>query len=67
MCVCDGMQVVLGERKVRPAVVDQELARAIQSSQSDTGFQTVLGGTMCTDDFFEGQLLYLTPIVCNIT
>jgi uridine phosphorylase len=47
--------VVLGERKVRPAVVDQELARAIQSSQSDTGFQTVLGGTMCTDDFFEGQ------------
>ncbi|CAI8040744.1 Uridine phosphorylase 2 [Geodia barretti] len=47
--------VVLGERKVRPAVIDQELARAIQSSQSDARFQTVLGGTMCTDDFFEGQ------------
>ena len=68
MRVCDVcMKVVLGERKVRPAVIDQELAKAIQSSQSDARFQTVLGGTMCTDDFFEGQPLNLTPIDCNMS
>ena len=48
------LQVILGERKTRPAVMDQELAQAILAAQTDKSFETRLGGTMCTDDFYEG-------------
>lgn len=47
--------VVLGERKARRTVMDQELAVLLRAAQTDKSFETVLGGTMCTDDFFEGQ------------
>ena len=48
------LQVIFGERKTRPAKMDQGVAEAILSYQDDTSFNTVLGGTMCTDDFYEG-------------
>ena len=47
--------MVLGERKVRPAVMNQELAQSVLAAQSDKSFKTIAGGTMCTDDFFEGE------------
>jgi len=47
--------VILGKKVVRPCVFDQHLVESILSCQNDTSFQTVLGGTMCTDDFYEGQ------------
>ena len=31
------------------------LAQEILEAQSDTSFKTVLGTTMCTDDFYEGK------------
>ena len=49
------VQVVLGERKTRPSVMDQELVQSVLASQADTSFKTIAGGTMCTDDFFEGE------------
>ena len=51
------MQVILGEKVVRPCVFDQDLVQSILSCQNDTSFQTVLGGTMCTDDFYEGRVV----------
>lgn len=54
MCVCSFLQVVLGERKIRPSLMNQELAQSILAAQNDTSYKTILGGTMCTDDFFEG-------------
>ena len=38
----------------RDAVLDQALAQELVSCQNDDSFQTVLSGTMCTDDFYEG-------------
>ena len=49
------VQVVLGERKTRPSVMDQELVQSVLASQADTSFSTIAGATMCTDDFFEGE------------
>ena len=34
--------------------MDQELARVLLSCQTENSFETVLGTTMCTDDFYEG-------------
>ena len=41
----------------RPVVMDQELAQSLLSAQTDHSFSTVLGATMCTDDFYEGQCI----------
>jgi uridine phosphorylase len=47
---------ILGEMVHRPAIMDKELAKEIQSlSQPTDGFETVLGKTMCAHDFYEGQ------------
>ena len=39
----------------RPSEMDQELVQSVLASQGDSSFKTVAGGTMCTDDFFEGK------------
>ena len=54
-CICY-LQVVMGKRVRRPSLMNQEVAKEIQSCQSDHSFLTVLAGTMCTDDFYEGTL-----------
>ena len=36
--------------------MDQEIAKAIFSCQDDSSFKTVLGGTLCTDDFYESKI-----------
>jgi len=45
-------------------VFDQHLVESILSCQNDTSFQTVLGGTMCTDDFYEGGVECVCVCVC---
>ena len=50
------LQVVFGERKCRPTIMDQGVAEAIFSCQDDSSFKTLLGGTLCTDDFYEGKI-----------
>ena len=47
--------VILGERKMRPSVMSRELAESLLAVQDDKSYKTMVGGTMCTDDFFEGQ------------
>ncbi len=56
----------MGKRVRRPSLLNQEVALEIQSCQDDHSFQTVLAGTMCTDDFYEGLCCVLsayTPIL----
>ena len=50
-------QVILGEVVSRDSTLDQDIAKAILSCQNDNSFKTVLGGTMCTDDFYEGTCI----------
>ncbi|KAL3836951.1 hypothetical protein ACJMK2_022353 [Sinanodonta woodiana] len=48
--------IVLGKSVARPAVVDKEFAKEIyQFADSSDKFKTVLGTTLCADDFYEGQ------------
>ena len=47
-------KVILGKSVVRPAELDQATAKEIFQCGVDNGFKPLLGGTMCTDDFYEG-------------
>ena len=63
--------MIFGERKSRPTKMDQGVAEAILSCQDDTSFKTVLGGTMCTDDFYEGIIIHVARLLtvqdcCNV-
>ncbi|CAH1774885.1 unnamed protein product [Owenia fusiformis] len=47
--------LVLGKVVSRPSVLDKDLAeRLLQCSMNDD-FEVIMGKTMCTDDFYEGQ------------
>ncbi|XP_076366288.1 uridine phosphorylase 2-like isoform X3 [Tachypleus tridentatus] len=48
---------VLGKMVQRPAILDSELAKEIKSLANEKfpHYKTVLGRTMCTYDFYEGQ------------
>lgn len=49
-------QVVLGERVVRRTDLDEPLARELSRCAADLGtFPAVVGNTMCTLDFYEGE------------
>ncbi|XP_006732434.1 uridine phosphorylase 1 [Leptonychotes weddellii] len=49
-------QVVLGKRVVQRTHLDEELAEELMQCALDLlEFPTVLGNTMCTSDFYEGQ------------
>ncbi|XP_030376265.1 uridine phosphorylase 1-like [Scaptodrosophila lebanonensis] len=48
--------VVRGKAEQRPTTLDAQLAREVADfARPEDGFQTVLGKTMCTNDFYEGQ------------
>lgn len=50
-------QVVLGKTVVRNTDLDQNLAEELlQCSQELNQFETVIGNTMCTMDFYEGMI-----------
>ncbi|XP_045053349.2 uridine phosphorylase 1 isoform X2 [Desmodus rotundus] len=49
-------QVVLGKRVVRSTVLDTRLVQELAQCSADLSeFPTVVGNTMCTLDFYEGQ------------
>lgn len=49
-------QVVLGKRVVRSAHLDAQLVQELMQCSADlTEFPTVVGNTMCTLDFYEGE------------
>ncbi|XP_031834038.1 uridine phosphorylase 1 isoform X2 [Nomia melanderi] len=49
-------QPVLGKLMRRPAKLDRQLARDLKAlANRDDPYDTVIGKTMCTDDFYEGQ------------
>ncbi|XP_007572742.1 uridine phosphorylase 1 [Poecilia formosa] len=49
-------QVILGKTVVRSTDLDQSLAQELlQCSKGLNQFETVIGNTMCTLDFYEGQ------------
>ncbi|XP_042170605.1 uridine phosphorylase 1 isoform X3 [Oncorhynchus tshawytscha] len=49
-------QVILGNTVVRSTDLDQGLAEELLQCSKDLGqFETVIGNTMCTMDFYEGQ------------
>jgi len=55
----DLVQPVLGKLVNRPAKLDKELALELQSLTSeDDAFETHVGRTMCTYDFYEGTQLF---------
>lgn len=48
-------QIVLGKTVIRDTQLDAELAQELaQCSQEINEFNTVIGSTMCTLDFYEG-------------
>ena len=50
-------QPVLGKLIKRPAIMDVSLAQELKSlSSEDDPFETHVGRTMCTYDFYEGKL-----------
>lgn len=49
-------QMVLGKRVVRSPALDAQLAQELlQCSEDLKEFPTVVGNTMCTSDFYEGD------------
>lgn len=48
---------VLGKMQQRPAILDRKLAEELKActNPAEDGFETVIGKTMCTYDFYEGQ------------
>ena len=50
------LQIVLGKCVAREAPVDQELAQELYACAKEADpFKTVLGTTLCADDFYEGN------------
>ncbi|CAD7084498.1 unnamed protein product [Hermetia illucens] len=47
---------ILGKTVHRPAKLDKKLARELKSlSSADDPYDTIIGKTLCTNDFYEGQ------------
>lgn len=50
-------QPVLGKLVQRPAKLDKKLAQELKSlADTEDPYDTVIGKTMCADDFYEGIL-----------
>lgn len=60
-------QVILGKTVVRNTDLDQSLAEELlQCSEELNHFETVIGNTMCTLDFYEGMLFCCFANLCVI-
>lgn len=63
-------QIILGKPVVRSTELDGKLAEDLLKCGDDLGeFETVIGNTMCTLDFYEGTLksnLRLSTCCCSI-
>lgn len=54
MLFCALCQMILGKPVARPAELDSQVAEEIYECGKECDFQPMLGGTLCTDDFYEG-------------
>ena len=53
----DAHQAVMGEIQEHPSRLSKELAKELLSlAPKDADHQTLIGKTMCTNDFYEGKL-----------
>ncbi|XP_040288080.1 uridine phosphorylase 1 isoform X1 [Bufo bufo] len=60
-------QIVLGKTVIRSTELDKDLAQELaQCSEEINEFNTVIGSTMCTLDFYEGQAR-LDGAICSYT
>lgn len=59
------IQMILGKPVARPAELDLEVAKEIYECSRDCDFPTMLGGTLCTDDFYEGLVTLYIVSPCN--
>lgn len=57
--------MILGKPVARPAELDLEVAKEIYECGKDCDFPTMLGGTLCTDDFYEGLVTLYIVSPCN--
>lgn len=57
MSLPHALQSILGKLVERPAKLDKKLARELKSLSDPTidPYETVIGKTMCTFDFYEGK------------
>lgn len=50
-------QTILGQTIHRPAKLDKKLARELKAlASADDPYDTIIGKTLCTNDFYEGSL-----------
>jgi uridine phosphorylase len=63
------LQPVLGKLVQRPARLDKKLAKDLKAlAEPSALYDTVVGKTMCTYDFYEGKIVllyYLKPLNQN--
>ena len=59
--------MILGKPVARPAELDLTVAEEIYECGKDCNFQPILGGTLCTDDFYEGLKALIYIILCCLT
>lgn len=51
------LQPILGKNVARPAILDKRLVRELKSlADAEDPYDTVIGKTMCTYDFYEGKI-----------
>lgn len=61
-------QVILGKTVVRNTDLDQSLAEELLQCSKELGqFETVIGNTMCTLDFYEGMGFDVPVLIRLIT
>lgn len=59
-------QIILGKPVVRSTELDGELAEELLQCGKDLAeFDTVIGNTMCTLDFYEGRIIFKYTLKCN--
>lgn len=57
-------QIVLGKRVVRNTDMDEQLVQELMQCSTDLNeFTTVVGNTMCTLDFYEGEMMGGGPLL----
>lgn len=47
--------IILGQRVKRPAIFDMNIAEELEIVANSLEYDSVIGKTMCCDDFYEGQ------------
>ncbi|NXP59909.1 UPP1 phosphorylase, partial [Chloropsis cyanopogon] len=58
-------QVVLGKTVIRSTNLDEQLAKELMQCSKEIGqFNTVIGNTMCTLDFYEGKAALYLAVCC---